>query len=70
MPGKAFKGKFPQYSWYADFVAETDWVVGEVLEQLEESGVDDNTLVILRRTMALLPMSRFRRCLPILQAEW
>ena len=55
VPGKAFKGKFPQYSWYADFVAETDWVVGEVLEQLEESGVDDNTLVIFTADNGFAP---------------
>jgi arylsulfatase A len=45
-PGKLFKGKYKQYSWYADFIAETDWVVGQVLEELKASGVDDNTLVI------------------------
>ena len=31
---------------YADFVMETDAVVGRVLSALEESGADDNTLVI------------------------
>ncbi|MEM7397239.1 MAG: sulfatase-like hydrolase/transferase, partial [Verrucomicrobiota bacterium] len=45
-PGKAFKGRYKEYSWYADFMAETDWVVGEVLQQLKESGIDDNTMVI------------------------
>jgi arylsulfatase A len=45
-PGKKFKGRYKQYSWYADFIAETDWVVGQVLEQLKASGVDDNTLLI------------------------
>ena len=45
-PGKAFKGKYPEYSMYADFIAETDWVVEQVLEQLKESNVDDNTMVI------------------------
>ncbi len=54
-PGKAFKGKYPQYSWYADFVAETDWVVGEVLEQLVESGIDDNTLVIFTADNGFAP---------------
>lgn len=54
-PGKAFKGKYPQYSWYADFVAETDWVVGEVLEQLVESGLDDNTLVIFTADNGFAP---------------
>ncbi|MDF2378572.1 MAG: arylsulfatase [Verrucomicrobiales bacterium] len=55
VPGKAFKGKYPQYSWYADFVAETDWVVGEVLAQLAESGVDENTLVIFTADNGFAP---------------
>ncbi len=55
VPGKAFKGKYPEYSWYADFIAETDWVVGEVLEQLVESGIDDNTLVIFTADNGFAP---------------
>ncbi|MEM1296453.1 MAG: arylsulfatase, partial [Verrucomicrobiota bacterium] len=58
VPGKAFKGKYPQYSWYADFVAETDWVVGEVLAQLAESGIDDNTLVIFTADNGFAPYVR------------
>lgn len=54
-PGKAFKGKYKQYSWYADFIAETDWVVGEVLAQLKESGVDKNTLVIFTADNGFAP---------------
>jgi len=55
VPGEAFKGKHPQFSWYADFVAETDWVVGEVLEQLAESGIGDNTLVIFTADNGFAP---------------
>ncbi|MEO0414295.1 MAG: arylsulfatase [Verrucomicrobiota bacterium] len=55
VPGDKFKGKYPQYSWYADFVAETDWVVGEVLAQLAESGVDDNTVVIFTADNGFAP---------------
>ncbi len=54
-PGKAFKGKYPQYSWYADFMAETDWVVGEVLAQLEESDIDANTMVIFTSDNGFAP---------------
>ncbi|MEO0448385.1 MAG: sulfatase-like hydrolase/transferase, partial [Verrucomicrobiota bacterium] len=43
------------YSWYADFVAETDWVVGEILAQLEESGIADNTLVIFTADNGFAP---------------
>jgi arylsulfatase A len=31
---------------YGDVISEIDWSVGQVLEALEECGVDDNTLVI------------------------
>ena len=54
-PGKAFKGKYKQYSWYADFMAETDWVVGQVLQQLKESGVEDDTLVIFTSDNGFAP---------------
>ncbi len=54
-PGKAFKGRYKQYSWYADFMAETDWVVGQVLEQLKQSGLDDNTLVIFTSDNGFAP---------------
>jgi len=54
-PGKAFKGRYKQYSWYADFMAETDWVVGQVLEQIKESGFDDNTLVIFTSDNGFAP---------------
>ena len=54
-PGKAFKGRYKQYSWYADFMAETDWVVEQVLEQLEESGVEDNTIVIFTADNGFAP---------------
>ncbi len=54
-PGKAFKDKYKQYSWYADFMAETDWVVAQVFEQLKESGVDDNTIVIFTSDNGFAP---------------
>lgn len=55
VPGRDFKGRYKQYSWYADFMAETDWVVAQVLEQLEQSGVDDNTLVIFTSDNGFAP---------------
>ncbi|QDT13033.1 sulfatase family protein [Planctomycetes bacterium K23_9] len=54
-PGKAFKGRYKQYSWYADFIAETDWVVEQVLEQLQESGIDGETLVIFTSDNGFAP---------------
>ncbi len=55
VPGEQFKGRYPQYSLYADFIAETDWVVGQVLEQLRESGIDDNTLVVFTADNGFAP---------------
>jgi arylsulfatase A len=54
-PGKDFKGRYKQYSWYADFIAETDWVVAQILEQLKQSGVDDNTLVVFTSDNGFAP---------------
>ncbi|MGJ8638598.1 MAG: sulfatase family protein [Opitutaceae bacterium] len=54
-PGDQFKGRYPQYSLYADFIAETDWVVEQVLEQLEQSGVSEDTLVIFTADNGFAP---------------
>ncbi|SMP68945.1 Arylsulfatase A [Neorhodopirellula lusitana] len=54
-PGKNFKGRYKQYSWYADFIAETDWVVEQVLDQLAASGIDDETLVIFTSDNGFAP---------------
>ena len=45
VPSKDFKGK-SGINGYADFVIETDWVVGHVMGALERAGVADNTLLI------------------------
>ncbi|GAA5507411.1 arylsulfatase [Novipirellula caenicola] len=44
-PAERFQGT-SQAGIYGDFVHELDWIVGEVMKSLEESGVADNTLVI------------------------
>lgn len=44
-PAKRFQGT-SEAGWYGDFVHELDWIVGEVMKSLEESGVADNTLVL------------------------
>jgi len=44
-PAKRFQGKSDS-GLYGDFVQELDWIVGEVMQSLESSGVADNTLVI------------------------
>ncbi len=45
VPAPEFKGK-SQAGDYGDFVAQTDWTVGQVLDALQRGGVADNTLVI------------------------
>ncbi|MEC5127012.1 arylsulfatase [Verrucomicrobiales bacterium BCK34] len=44
-PAKQFEGT-SECGAYGDFIHELDWIVGEVMKSLEESGVADNTLVI------------------------
>ena len=44
-PGEAWAGKSP-HGLYADWVEETDWSVGRVLDTLRELGLDRRTLVI------------------------
>lgn len=45
IPNKDFQGS-SGIGKYGDFVAETDWVVGQVLDALERSGQLSNTLVV------------------------
>jgi arylsulfatase A len=44
-PAKRFQGT-SQCGLYGDFIHELDWIVGEILSCLEDSGLSDNTLVI------------------------
>ena len=62
-PGKKFKGKFPQYSLYADLVAETDWVVEEILAEVVASGIDDNTMVIYTSDNGFAPYVKIPKML-------
>jgi arylsulfatase A-like enzyme len=62
-PGEKFKGKFPQYSLYADLVAETDWVVEEVLAEVAASGIDNNTMVIYTSDNGFAPYVKIPKML-------
>jgi len=44
-PAPQFKGT-SQCGRYGDFIHELDWIVGEVLQTIEEMGLSENTLVI------------------------
>ena len=46
VPSENFRGKSPTKTEYGDFVMETDWVVGEVMAELEKQGIADNTLIL------------------------
>lgn len=45
VPSEQFKGK-SEAGGYGDYMVQTDWMVGQVLEKLKEKGFDKNTLVI------------------------
>ncbi|SKB06652.1 Arylsulfatase A [Prosthecobacter debontii] len=45
VPAKEFQGK-TTVGDYGDFVFQTDWCVGQILEALERQGVAENTLVV------------------------
>jgi len=45
VPAPEFKGKSGAGE-FGDFVVQTDWTVGQVLDALKQTGVADNTLVI------------------------
>ena len=45
VPAKEFRGK-TTVGDYGDFVAQTDWCVGQILDALERTGAAGNTLVI------------------------
>lgn len=62
-PGEKFKGKFPQYSLYADLVAETDWVVEEILAEVAESGIDNDTMVVYTSDNGFAPYVKIPKML-------
>ncbi|WP_296635697.1 arylsulfatase [Polaribacter sp.] len=45
IPNDEFEGK-SEAGAYGDFMVQTDWVVGQVLNALKEKGLEDNTIVI------------------------
>ncbi len=45
-PAEQFVGK-SKLGMYGDFILELDWIVGEVMQTLEDEGIADNTMIIL-----------------------
>lgn len=58
LPHPRFQGK-SKTNAYGDFVLHCDDVVGRVLKALEESGLDENTLVIFTSDNGCSPMADF-----------
>jgi arylsulfatase A-like enzyme len=58
-PSAAWKGK-SAISEYADFVMETDWAIGQVLDALAKAGVADNTLVFVISDNGCSPSADFK----------
>lgn len=57
VPSKEWQGK-SGLGPYGDFVMETDWAVGEVLDALEKAGIDHNTLVLFTSDNGCSPAAR------------
>ena len=56
--GKAFQGK-SGIGHYADYMMETDWLLGQVMDMLEEAGVANNTLVIFTSDNGYAPYAEY-----------
>jgi len=57
VPSSAFEGKSP-LGKYADFVMETDWSVGQIVQAVEQAGIADNTLIIVTADNGCSPAAR------------
>ena len=64
VPSENWEGK-SKLSRYGDFVMETDWVVGEVMDELEKQGITEQTLVLFTTDNACSPRAK----IPELQAK-
>lgn len=45
IPGAAFRGKSP-HGLYSDWIEESDWSVGRILDAIRKAGLSDKTLVL------------------------
>jgi arylsulfatase A-like enzyme len=57
-PSERFRGKSP-IGPYGDFIMETDWVVGEVLAELDARGIADDTLLFFTTDNGCSPQAGF-----------
>jgi len=59
-PSKDFIGK-SGISKYADFVIETDWVVGHIVDAIDKAGIGNDTLVIFTTDNGTAPAAKFKQ---------
>jgi arylsulfatase A len=57
LPTARFAGKSP-YGEYGDFVMETDWAVGQILQALDELKLSENTLVLFTSDNGASPAAK------------
>jgi len=57
VPSEKWKGK-SSLGKYGDFVMETDWVVGEVLAELDAQGITEETLVVFTTDNGCSPAAK------------
>ena len=57
VPSEQFKGK-SELGLYADFVMETDWAIGQVVQAVEQAGIADNTLIIVTADNGCSPAAK------------
>jgi arylsulfatase A len=57
VPSKKWRGK-SSIGIYGDFLMETDWVVGEVLAELDKQGITKNTLVLFTTDNGCSPQAK------------
>ena len=58
LPTEEFKGESGTNP-YGDFVLQVDWSIGQIVKALEESGVADNTLIIVTSDNGCSPRADF-----------
>jgi arylsulfatase A-like enzyme len=56
VPTKEWQGK-SGLGHYGDFVMETDWALGQVMEAIDKAGIADNTLLIFTSDNGCSPMA-------------
>jgi len=61
LPTEPFQGKSGLENPYGDFVIMVDWVVGQVMEALDEKGIAENTLLIFATDNGCSPQADFEQ---------